>query len=106
MPTNLARSAAIAALRERSATLVGSAAIAADDGNPATVAPAQRSSPGAVGNVINHTKRLNPAAAAVSSADVFESEQRLRALQLDLLKLKVALQSKYTEMKRLAGGSL
>jgi outer membrane protein, heavy metal efflux system len=37
---------------------------------------------------------------------VFESEQRLRAVQLDLLKLKVELQAKYAEMERLAGGSL
>jgi outer membrane protein, heavy metal efflux system len=37
---------------------------------------------------------------------VFESERRLRAVQLDLLKLKVELQAKYAEMERLAGGSL
>src|SRR6202166_3968593 len=37
---------------------------------------------------------------------VFESERRLRAVQLDLLKLKVELQTKYAEMERLAGGSL
>jgi cobalt-zinc-cadmium efflux system outer membrane protein len=37
---------------------------------------------------------------------VFESERRLRAVQLDLLKLKVELQMKYAEMERLAGGSL
>jgi outer membrane protein TolC len=37
---------------------------------------------------------------------VFESERRLRAIQLDLLKLKVELQTKYAEMERLAGGSL
>ena len=37
---------------------------------------------------------------------VFESERRLRTVQLDLLKLKVELQSKYAEMERLAGGSL
>jgi outer membrane protein, heavy metal efflux system len=35
---------------------------------------------------------------------VFESERRLRAVQLDLLKLKVELQAKYAEMERLAGG--
>ncbi len=39
-------------------------------------------------------------------AMVFESERRLRAVQLDLLKLKVELQTKYAEMERLAGGSL
>jgi cobalt-zinc-cadmium efflux system outer membrane protein len=37
---------------------------------------------------------------------VFESERRLRAVQLDLLKLKVELRTKYAEMERLAGGSL
>jgi outer membrane protein TolC len=37
---------------------------------------------------------------------VFESERRLRAVQLDLLKLKVELQAKHAEMERLAGGSL
>jgi outer membrane protein, heavy metal efflux system len=37
---------------------------------------------------------------------VFETERRLRAVQLDLLKLKVELQTKYAEMERLAGGSL
>jgi cobalt-zinc-cadmium efflux system outer membrane protein len=37
---------------------------------------------------------------------VFESERRLRSVQLDLLKLKVELQTKYAEMERLAGGSL
>jgi len=37
---------------------------------------------------------------------VFESERRLRTVQLDLLKLKVELQTKYAEMERLAGGSL
>src|SRR5712692_3088416 len=37
---------------------------------------------------------------------VFEAERRLRAVQLDLLKLKVELQMKFAEMERLAGGSL
>ena len=37
---------------------------------------------------------------------VFESERRLRAVQLDILKLRVELQSKYAELERLAGGSL
>ena len=37
---------------------------------------------------------------------VFEAERRFRAVQLDLLKLKVELQTKYAEMERLAGGSL
>ncbi|HAO40000.1 MAG TPA: transporter [Afipia sp.] len=39
-------------------------------------------------------------------SSVFEAERRLRAVQLDLLKLKVELQTKYAEMERLAGGSL
>lgn len=37
---------------------------------------------------------------------VFEAERRLRTVQLELLKLKVELQTKYAEMERLAGGSL
>jgi cobalt-zinc-cadmium efflux system outer membrane protein len=37
---------------------------------------------------------------------VFEAERRLRTVQLDILKLKVELQSKYAELERLAGGSL
>ncbi len=39
-------------------------------------------------------------------ATVFESERRLRTVQLELLKLRVKLQTKYAEMERLAGGSL
>lgn len=39
-------------------------------------------------------------------ASVFEAERRLLTVQLDLLKLKVELQTKYSEMERLAGGSL
>lgn len=37
---------------------------------------------------------------------IFEAERRYRAVQLDLLKLRVELQSKYAELERLAGGSL
>jgi outer membrane protein TolC len=37
---------------------------------------------------------------------VLEAERRLRAVQLDLLELKVELQTKYAEMECLAGGSL
>lgn len=37
---------------------------------------------------------------------VFEAERRLRTVQLDLLRLKVELQTKYAEMERVAGGSL
>jgi outer membrane protein, heavy metal efflux system len=33
-------------------------------------------------------------------------ERRLRAVQLDLSKLKVELRTRYAEMERLAGGSL
>lgn len=39
-------------------------------------------------------------------SSVFESERRYRAVQLDLLKLKVELQTKCADMERLAGGSL
>jgi cobalt-zinc-cadmium efflux system outer membrane protein len=64
------------------------------------------------------TRQLPPARSSVDNArngfqagssdisTVFESERRLRAVQLDLLKLKVELQAKYAEMERLAGGSL
>jgi outer membrane protein, heavy metal efflux system len=64
------------------------------------------------------SRQLPPARASVDNAQnafqagstdlstVFESERRLRAVQLDLLKLKVELQTKYAEMERLAGGSL
>jgi outer membrane protein, heavy metal efflux system len=37
---------------------------------------------------------------------VLEAERRLRAVQLDLLRLRVELQAKYAELERLAGGSL
>src|SRR5882757_5616889 len=64
------------------------------------------------------TRQLPPSRSSVDNArngfqagtsdlsSVFESERRLRAVQLDLLKLKVELQTKYAEMERLAGGSL
>jgi outer membrane protein TolC len=39
-------------------------------------------------------------------SSVFESERRYRSIQLDLLRLKVELQTKYADMERLAGGSL
>ncbi len=64
------------------------------------------------------TRQLPPARSSVDNARngfqagtsdlsaVFESERRLRAVQLDLLKLKVELQAKHAEMERLAGGSL
>jgi cobalt-zinc-cadmium efflux system outer membrane protein len=37
---------------------------------------------------------------------VLDAERRLRAVQLDFLKLKVELQTKYAGIERLAGGSL
>ncbi len=64
------------------------------------------------------SRQLPPARSSVDNArngfqagtsdlsSVFEAERRLRAVQLDLLKLKVELQTKYAEMERLAGGSL
>jgi outer membrane protein TolC len=64
------------------------------------------------------TRLLPPARSSVDNARngfqagstdlsaVFESERRLRSVQLDLLKLKVELQAKYADMERLAGGSL
>ena len=64
------------------------------------------------------SRQLPPARASVDNArngfqagtsdlsSVFEAERRLRAVQLDLLKLKVELQTKYADMERLAGGSL
>ena len=67
---------------------------------------------------IYSSRQLPPARSSVDNARngfqagssdislVFESERRLRLVQLDLLKLKVELQTKYAEMERLAGGSL
>jgi outer membrane protein, heavy metal efflux system len=67
---------------------------------------------------IYSSRQLPPARSSVDNArngfqagssdlsSVFESERRLRTVQLDLLKLKVELQSKYADMERLAGGSL
>ncbi|WP_371424993.1 TolC family protein [Tardiphaga sp.] len=64
------------------------------------------------------TRQLPPARSSLDNArngfqagtsdisSVFEAERRLRAVQLDLLKLKVELQTKYAEMERLTGGSL
>jgi outer membrane protein, heavy metal efflux system len=64
------------------------------------------------------SRQLPPARSSVDNArngfqagsmDLFfvlEAQRRLRAVQLDLLKLKVELQTKYAEMERLAGGSL
>lgn len=64
------------------------------------------------------SRQLPPAGSSVDNArngfqagssdlsSVFDSERRLCAVQLDLLKLKVELQAKYAEMERLAGGSL
>ncbi len=67
---------------------------------------------------IYSSRQLPPARSSVENARngfqagssdlslLFESERRLRSVQLDLLKLKVELQTKYAEMERLAGGSL
>src|SRR5713226_5560583 len=67
---------------------------------------------------IYESRQLPPARSSVDNARngfqagttdlffVFEAERRLRTVQLDLLKLKVELQTKYAEMERLAGGSL
>jgi len=64
------------------------------------------------------TRQLPPARSSVDNARngfqagttdlffVFEAERRLRTVQLDLLKLKVELQTKFAEMERLAGCSL
>lgn len=64
------------------------------------------------------SRQLPPARSSVDNArhgfqagssdlsSVFDSERRLCAVQLDLLKHKVELQAKYAEMERLAGGSL
>jgi outer membrane protein TolC len=64
------------------------------------------------------TRQLPPARSSVENARnafqagssdialLFEAERRLRSVQLDLLKLKVELQTKFAEMERLAGGSL
>lgn len=64
------------------------------------------------------SRQLPPARASVDNARngfqagttelsaVLEAERRLRAVQLDLLRLRVELQAKYAEMERLAGGSL
>jgi hypothetical protein len=55
---------------------------------------------------------LSPAAAGdqtipgATVESVVAVERRLRAVQLDLSKLKVELRTRYAEMERLAGGSL
>jgi outer membrane protein TolC len=65
---------------------------------------ASRQLPPARSSVDNARNGFQAGSSDLSS--VFESERRLRAVQLDLLKLKVELQTKYAEMERLAGGSL
>jgi outer membrane protein TolC len=64
------------------------------------------------------TRQLPPSRSSVENARngfqagttdlsaVLEAERRLRAVQLDLLRLRLELQAKYAEMERLAGGSL
>jgi outer membrane protein TolC len=63
---------------------------------------ASRQLPPARSSVDNARNAFQAGSADLST--VFELERRLCAVQLDLLKLK--LQTKYAEMKRLAGGSL
>ena len=65
---------------------------------------ASRQVPPARSSVDNARNGFQAGTSDISS--VFEAERRLRAVQLDLLKLKVELQTKYAEMERLAGGSL
>jgi outer membrane protein, heavy metal efflux system len=65
---------------------------------------ASRQLPPARSSVDNARNGFQAGSSDLSS--VFESERRYRAVQLDLLKLKVELQSKYAELERLAGGSL
>ena len=55
---------------------------------------------------MTHNARNGFQAGSSDISLVFESERRLRLVQLDRLKLKVELQTKYAEMERLAGGSL
>jgi cobalt-zinc-cadmium efflux system outer membrane protein len=52
------------------------------------------------------TARSGFQAGTTDLAVVFETERRLRAIELELLKLKVEEQAKYAELERLAGGSL
>lgn len=65
---------------------------------------ASRQLPPARSSVDNARNGFQAGSADLSS--VFESERRYRAVQLDLLKLKTELQSKYAELERLAGGAL
>ena len=65
---------------------------------------ASRQLPPARSSVDNARNGFQAGSSDLSS--IFESERRLRAVQLDLLKLRVELQTKYAEMERLAGGSL
>jgi cobalt-zinc-cadmium efflux system outer membrane protein len=65
---------------------------------------ASRQLPPARSSVDNARNGFQAGSSDLSS--VFESERRLRTVQLDLLRLKVELQTKYAEMERLAGGSL
>lgn len=52
------------------------------------------------------TARVGFQAGTTDLAAVFEAERRLRAVEIELLKLKVEEQAKYAELERLAGGSL
>ena len=52
------------------------------------------------------TVRAGFRAGTTDLATVLEAERRLRAVELELLKLKVEEQAKYAELERLAGGLL
>lgn len=65
---------------------------------------ASRELPPARSSVDNARNGFQAGSSDLSS--VFESERRLRTVQLDLLRLKVELQTKNVEMERLGGGSL
>ena len=52
------------------------------------------------------TARSGFAAGAADLATSLEAERRLRAIELEILKLKVEEQARYAELERLAGGSL
>lgn len=52
------------------------------------------------------TARSGFQAGTTDLAAVLETERRLRAIELEFLKLKVEEQAKYAELERLAGGSL
>jgi outer membrane protein TolC len=52
------------------------------------------------------TARSGFQAGTTDLATALETERRLRAIQLEILRLKVEEQARYAELERLAGGSL